>query len=155
LGFPRRETILGKFIDHHLRTASARLDIHLVHLLFSANRWEAAAEILRSLREGRHVVVDRYSFSGLAYSIAQGLGRDWCFSWEVGLPAPDVVFLLDIDPSAAAQRPGYGKERYEKVELQQRVRNAFLEEAEKGKGASRWIMLDASLPSEETAKQVN
>ena len=38
-----------------------------------------------------------------------GLTSSRCFSWEVGLPAPDVVFLLDIDPSAAAQRPGYGK----------------------------------------------
>lgn len=32
-----------------------------------------------------------------------------------GLPAPDAVIYLHLSPEAAAQRGGYGGERYEKV----------------------------------------
>ena len=59
------------------------------------------------LRAGVHLIVDRYSFSGVAFSAAKGnphLDRDWCSAPERGLLAPDAVFFLDIDASAAKQR---------------------------------------------------
>jgi hypothetical protein len=31
-------------------------------------------------------------------SVAKGLEGGWCRQWEQGLPAPDVIFLLDILP---------------------------------------------------------
>ncbi|CAI5971719.1 unnamed protein product [Closterium sp. NIES-65] len=85
----------------------------------------AQAEMEGLMGEGTTLVVDRYSFSGIAFSAAKGLDVHWCKSTEVGLPAPDVVIYLDIDPQHAAERGGYGGERYEKVEFQQRVAQHF------------------------------
>lgn len=39
-----------------------------------------------------------------------------------GLPAPDVVIYLSVTPEVAEQRGGYGEERYEKKEMQAKVR---------------------------------
>lgn len=53
------------------------------------------------------------------------LSYTWCRNPERGLPSPDLTLFLDISPSAAAQRGGYGEERYEKAEMQLRVREVF------------------------------
>lgn len=99
-----------------------------IHLLFSANRWEAVQSILNDLKAGCTVVVDRYSFSGAVYSAAKDnpdLSLDWCWFPEIGLPQPDLVLFLDISSDDAAKRGGYGEERYEQEEMQSRVRALF------------------------------
>ena len=101
---------------------------HSIHLLFSANRWEAVDNILSDLRKGITVIVDRYSYSGAVYSAAKdnpdlSLGWAWCM--EVGLPKPDVVIFLHISPQEAAIRGGFGEERYETTKMQSRVRELF------------------------------
>ncbi|KEH16227.1 thymidylate kinase [Medicago truncatula] len=73
------------------------------------------------LKSGTTLIVDRYSYSGVAFSSAKGLDIDWCKSPENGLLAPDLVAYLDISPDKAAERGGYGDERYEKLEFQQKV----------------------------------
>jgi dTMP kinase len=50
---------------------------------------------------------------------------EWCRAPDIGLPAPDLVLFLDIAPDQARLRGGYGEERYEKEEMQARVREAF------------------------------
>ena len=61
--FPDRTTATGKVIDSYLQCKS-ELDDHVIHLLYSANRWEAKADIEALLASGVSLVVDRYSFSG-------------------------------------------------------------------------------------------
>jgi dTMP kinase len=39
--FPDRTTPIGKMIDNYLKGEAEQED-HVIHLLFSANRWEAA-----------------------------------------------------------------------------------------------------------------
>lgn len=39
--FPDRSTIIGQMIDGYLKS-SVEMEDHVIHLLFSANRWEAA-----------------------------------------------------------------------------------------------------------------
>jgi dTMP kinase len=136
IGFPRRDSSTGRMLNNYLQTKDkgADLDAKTLHLLFAANRWESANEIYKRLLSGQDIVLDRYAFSGIAYSVAKGLDAGWCQEWEKFLPAPDVVFFLDIEPSVAAQRPGYGQERYERIEFQSRVREAFHELLQ---GASR------------------
>jgi thymidylate kinase len=56
------------------------------------------------LNAGTHLVVDRYAYSGVAYSAAKGLSRQWCASVEEGLLAPDAVFFLEVNPEAAGNR---------------------------------------------------
>ena len=61
-------------------TGNAQQDDHSIHLLFSANRWEAIQGILKTIEAGTSVVVDRFSFSGAVYSAAKenpNLGLDW------------------------------------------------------------------------------
>lgn len=146
--FPDRETSVGQMISAYLSNHS-QLDDHTIHLLFSANRWEkrsissylsiiylildssydkflGVSTVCRTLMEeklktGTTLIVDRYSYSGVAFSAAKGLGVDWCKAPEIGLLAPDAVLYLDISPEKAAERGGYGDERYEKVEFQRKV----------------------------------
>lgn len=104
------------------------LDDHCIHLLFSANRWQAAAQIEKDIADGTTVVVDRYSYSGVVYSAAKNnemLSLDWAWRPEVGLPRPDLWLFLDIAPEKAAERGGYGVERYENDVMQKRVRELF------------------------------
>jgi dTMP kinase len=109
-------------------TGQAQQDDHSIHLLFSANRWEAIKGIQQDIMSGVTVVVDRYSFSGAVYSAAKenpDLSLDWAWSPEIGLLAPDILLFLDISSADAAKRGGYGAERYETEKMQARVRALF------------------------------
>ncbi|KIW99265.1 thymidylate kinase [Cladophialophora bantiana CBS 173.52] len=125
--FPDRSTPTGQMINSYL-TGQAQQDDHSIHLIFSANRWEAIKSISLDLLSGIDVIVDRYSFSGAVYSAAKqnpDLSLEWAWSPEIGLLKPDLLFFLDISSSDAAKRGGYGAERYEKEEMQSRVRTLF------------------------------
>lgn len=81
-------------------------------------------QLLAALACGTTLVVDRYAYSGVAYSAAkgaQGMDLDWCRAADAGLPAPDLVVFLHISREAAAARAGFGEERYEKQEFQDKV----------------------------------
>ncbi|GAM83934.1 hypothetical protein ANO11243_019240 [Dothideomycetidae sp. 11243] len=125
--FPDRTTTIGKMIDQYLKGESNQ-DDHAIHLLFSANRWEAAKGIEEAIASGTTVVVDRYIYSGCVYSAAKHnprLSLQWARHPEEGLPRPDVCIFLELSATEAAQRGGWGEERYEKKELQDRVRELF------------------------------
>eukprot|EP00899_Mesostigma_viride_P019292 jgi/Mesvir1/27364/Mv07174-RA.1 len=111
-------------IDSYLSSKS-ELDDRAIHLLFSANRWEKRAALVKTLEEGTTLVVDRYAYSGVAFSAAKGLDLEWCKAPDKGLPAPDAVLFLQIPVEVAASRGGYGEERYEKVEFQKLVTSQF------------------------------
>jgi len=138
--FPDRTTAIGNMIDLYLRQKS-EADDHAIHLLFSANRWEKRDEICRELTRGRTVVMDRYAFSGIAFSSAKGLDFEWCKSVDVGLPMPDIVFFLDLPISEAMKRGQFGEERYEKGDMQERVLRKF----RMFEGTDAWQVLDARL----------
>ncbi|KAF3479512.1 thymidylate kinase [Arthroderma uncinatum] len=126
--FPDRTTAIGQMIDRYLR-GETQLDDHAVHLLFSANRWEAAKQIRQDISDGITVIVDRYSYSGAVYSAAkenEELQLDWAWRPEIGLPRPDIWFFLNISTEVAAKRGGYGTERYETLNLQRKVGKLFL-----------------------------
>ena len=46
---------------------------------------------------------------------------NWCKQSDVGLPRPDLVLFLTLTPEQAARRGGFGAERYEQTDFQQRV----------------------------------
>jgi dTMP kinase len=85
--------------------------------------------IIALLDSGTTVLADRYAFSGVAFSASKvtssALSYEWCRNPEIGLPAPDLTMFLDIAPEKARERGGYGEERYEKEEVQRRVRGVF------------------------------
>jgi dTMP kinase len=139
--FPDRTTAIGRMINGYL-TSEAEIDDAGVHLLFSANRWEKREALLAKLRGGTTLVVDRYAYSGVAFTAAKalpGLDRGWCQAPDAGLPAPDAVFFLELSAEAAEARGGYGEERYEKAEFQAAVLRQFA--ALRGPG---WRVVDAA-----------
>ena len=64
-----RETKIGKEINEILKNYKS-MEVRACHLLFSLNRWEKREEMLNLLADGVNVLVDRYAFSGVVYSIA-------------------------------------------------------------------------------------
>ncbi|KAJ0704381.1 putative dTMP kinase [Helianthus annuus] len=146
--FPDRDTAVGKMISAYLSNES-QLDDHTIHLLFSANRWEKRSLMEATLKSGTSLIVDRYSYSGVAFSSAKGLDIEWCKAPEVGLLAPDLVVYLDIPPEKAAERGGYGGERYEKLEFQKNVAQYY-----KKLSDASWKMIDACQPMEDVEKQL-
>jgi len=148
LRFPDRTTATGKMINEYLAGKNDS-NMRVMHLLFAANRWEAAKEIVRLLKEGVNLVVDRYSFSGIAFAAAQGIDFEFCKQTEVGLPCPDAIIYLDIDPKEASKRSGYGTERFETVDFQDNVRMQF-----KALQSRYWNVLDARQSEKELAEKV-
>eukprot|EP00043_Microstomoeca_roanoka_P010685 m.101332 g.101332 ORF g.101332 m.101332 type:complete len:214 (-) comp14972_c2_seq1:470-1111(-) len=124
--FPDRSTAIGGLIDQYLRK-EAEFDDHAAHLLFAANRWELLPQIKRDLQQGITLVVDRYAFSGVAFTSAKGLDLEWCKTPDAGLPSPDLHIHLELDPTDAAKRGGFGTERYEVTEFQEKVKHKFTE----------------------------
>ncbi len=125
--FPDRETDIGRTINDYLTTHAntGNLSDEAVHLLFSANRWEHVKMLRTLIDKGTTVIMDRYAYSGLAYSTAKGLEWDWCRAADAGLPKPDAVIYLDLPLSKQAERSGWGKERFEKSEFQENVARAY------------------------------
>ena len=148
--FPDRTTAVGKCIDAYLRGEDGHngpLSDATVHLLFSANRWERAAEMEAALASGTTLILDRYCYSGAAFTAAKkkpGLSLAWCKSPDAGLPAPDLTFFLALRPEDAAKRAGFGGERYETPEMQKSVTEQFalLRDA-------TWVDIDAGRDEEE------
>jgi dTMP kinase len=152
--FPERSTAVGGMIDAYLKSA-AELDDAAVHLLFSANRWERRAALLAALGSGTTLIVDRYAYSGVAFTAAKrapGLGRAWCAASDVGLPAPDAVFFLDLAPEEAARRGGFGEERYETTAMQAAVAEEFA--ALRAGGGGAWRVFDAGQGVEALAAEI-
>lgn len=138
--FPNRTTSIGGMIDSYLKN-SCHIDDHAIHLLFSANRWELHTSIEEQLLNGVTLIVDRYAYSGVAYSCAKpGMDMKWCKRCDVGLPQPDLVLFLRLSTEEAQHRSGYGEERYEKKEFQRRVSENFSELRDD----KYWKIIDAS-----------
>lgn len=123
--FPKRDTQIGKLINTYLTEKSFDLNDQAAHLLFSANRWEVIEEIKKDLQDGTVVILDRYVYSGVAYSAAKGLDFQWCLSPDIGLPKPDLTIFLKFRQSENASRAGFGDERYEVAEFQEKVKHIF------------------------------
>ena len=92
--FPDRTTDIGKVINKYLKGEN-QLDDHVIHLLFSTNRWEKREEIKKALEAGQHVLIDRYAFSGVAFTASkEGMDLEWCRGPDRGLPKPGIFFFF-------------------------------------------------------------
>ena len=140
MSFPNRGTKIGDLLDDYL-TKKINMDNKAVTMLFSANRWEFVEEILEHLNNGTNVVMDRYAYSGVAYSASkEGLNYQWCRQLDVGLPRPDQVFFLEIQPETAALRAGYGIDRYEDIDTQYAALTNYTKMWE-----NSWVPIDSTV----------
>lgn len=123
--YPNRQTNIGKLINQYL-SKDIELDDHSVHLLFSANRWETVDQMKQKLNNGTCLIVDRYAYSGVAYTAAKpGFDLEWCKQCDTGLPKPDLVCFMDSKKLNLNTRECFGNERYEVNEFQTLVYNNF------------------------------
>ncbi|CAC9894094.1 unnamed protein product [Aureobasidium pullulans] len=151
----RRTTPIGQMINNYLQGQTEQED-HVIHLLFSANRWEAVPSIEADINAGITVIIDRYYYSGCVYSAAKNnpsLSLSWSRHPEEGLPRPDLCLFLDISAEDAAKRGGWGEERYEKQELQDRVRQLFADMRATDDG-SDFVTINAGQSLEEVASAI-
>ena len=147
--FPERKTNIGQIIHSYLTNAS-ELDDHAVHLLFAANRWELKQEIVDTLMSGTHVIMDRYAYSGVAFSAAKAcLNISWCKKTEIGLPKPDMVCFLDVSEEVAKERANFGGERYEVLEFQKKVKENYAKLRDPS-----WVIVSADGTMEEVEKEL-
>ncbi|KAK3932864.1 Thymidylate kinase [Frankliniella fusca] len=143
MNFPDRSTAIGKIINDYL-LKKVELPDKAVHLLFSANRWELEPVIKNKLASGVSLIVDRYSYSGVAFSAAKkGMDLKWCWNPEIGLPEPDAVLLLNLTEEVSAKRGDFGLERYEATDFQRKVKSNFMDLKD-----SLWKIIDADKPVE-------
>ncbi len=128
-------------------------------LLFSAARAQIVREIIRPhLERGGVALCDRFADSTLAY---QGYGRQLDLRTLQGITAfatggltPDLTICLDLPVLEGLRRKRGGdlvewnRMERERLEFQERVRGGFLALA--AAEPSRWLVLDAMQPVEET-----
>ncbi|KAJ3373079.1 hypothetical protein GGF31_001066 [Allomyces arbusculus] len=150
LKFPDRTTKTGHVLNQYL-TNAVEVGDKAIHLLFAQNRREAEPSMRTQLQSGTTLIADRYAYSGVAYSASKGLDLTWCQRPDVGLPAPDLVVYLDMPPDTAAQRGGYGTERYESTQMQTRVRSLFLDRLRDDRN---WAIVRADQSIEEVHRDV-
>ena len=94
--------------------------------LFAADRLDHLdAEVIPNLTDGVNVICDRYDHSSVAYQTVSSDGQDGVADWVLQLNRharrPDLTFVLDVDPEAAARRRetrSGDPELYEVSELQ-------------------------------------
>ena len=136
-----RDILLNRHLDNICDRSEA--------LLMTGSRSQLTNEIiLPSLKKGLNVVADRYYDSTLAY---QGGGRELDLEWLIKLNHfatynldPNITFFIDIDPKEAQKRKNQEEDRIERagIDLQARVRNAYIELAQRFK--ERYVSIDGN-----------
>jgi dTMP kinase len=155
--FPRTETpYFGELIARFLRGEFGSLDDvdpYLVAMLYAGDRKDASEIIEEWLLNGNIVLLDRYTYSNIAYQCAklneikdQDKLMKWIFTLEFdhfAIPRPDLNIFLDV-PSAFAEsnlnKTRTGNDRYylngsrdiheESMVFQKNVRDIYLRVSE-------------------------
>lgn len=109
--------------------------------------------IKAKLNQGVTLVLDRYAFSGVAFTSAkENFSLDWCKQPDVGLPKPDLILFLQLQLLDAASRGEFGLERYETGTFQEQVLLCFQQlMSEKN---LNWKVVDASKSIEDVHEEI-
>jgi dTMP kinase len=110
LHFPRTEApyfgeLIARFLRGEFGTISD-VDPYLVAMLYAGDRKDASENIRTWLKSGKVVLLDRYTYSNIAYQCAklkdvtaQDRLRHWILSLEFdyfSIPRPDLNIFLDV-----------------------------------------------------------
>jgi dTMP kinase len=131
-GTPLGDKLRAILLDLH-----AMISLRAEAMLFMASRAELVEMQIRpSLANGVVVISDRFLLSNVVYQAHAG-GLDPEDIWRIGHFAtcglePDITFVLDLPPEAAAARRGAAGDRFEAREraFHEKVREGFLYEAQ-------------------------
>jgi dTMP kinase len=108
---------------------SVSICLHIQYLfviiLFFFIHSEKAKALINS---GYNVIMDRYAYSGIAYSMAKAHKKitfQWAINSDKGLLKPDVVIYLSLPIEEIAKRSNFGKEVFETENFQARVEEIY------------------------------
>ena len=142
--FPDKSTLIGNVINSYLQ-GNTKLSPQESHLLYSINRHEKKNFMEDKLYNNYNIICDRYIFSGIAYSLANGLDYDFCLNTEQYLIKPDLTFYFDISISETnKRRKSLKTDIYETSNFQSKVKEAY----SKIKN-NDWIIINAEQTPEE------
>ena len=156
-GTPLAEAIRGLLLDPAYTGMDSTCELQL---MFAARAEHLAKVIWPALEQGQWVLCDRFTDATYAY---QGGGR----GIDSGVIArleelvqgdfrPDLTLLLDVPVeiglARASKRGALDRFEQEKVAFFERVRNAYLEMAQRS--PDRYRVIDASLPLNDVQNQI-
>lgn len=153
LHFPRTDApYFGELIARFLRGefgSIKEVDPYLVAMIYAGDRKDAADLLQHWLKEGKTVLLDRYTYSNIAYQCAKLNSGDeqdrlmnWILSLEFGhfsIPQPDLNIFLDVphqftETKLRGSRDGNDRNylngtsdiHEESLEFQKKVRDIYL-----------------------------
>ena len=156
-GTPLAEAIRGLLLDPAYTGMDSTCELQL---MFAARAEHLAKVVWPALEQGQWVLCDRFTDATYAY---QGGGR----GIDGGVIArleelvqgdfrPDLTLLLDVPVeiglARASKRGALDRFEQEKVAFFERVRNAYLEMAQRS--PDRYRVIDASLPLNDVQNQI-
>ena len=157
LHLPRTDApYFGELVARFLRGEFGsidQVDPYLVAMLYAGDRKDASEMISAWLNNGDYVVLDRYTYSNIAYQCAKLKSRDeaiklreWILNLEFvhfGIPRPDINIFLDVPFHFTEKKlttVRHGEDRSyllgsrdiheSSLEFQSRVRETYLSVAE-------------------------
>lgn len=110
-------------------------------MLFALDRMQDVQNnIAPALMKNKVVVLDRYYFSSMAYQGSKGIDSEQIREInEWFSPVPDLLIILDADPSVSVKRINRERDTFENVEYLNNVREIFLNET----GKPNTVVIDA------------
>ena len=127
---------VGSLLRLALSRRLQQLDEKTMALLYAADRTDHIYKegiggqepgLLQKLKNGSHVISDRYLLSSLAYQ-GRELGLEATYALNAFAIQPDITIFLDIPPQEAAARLKAGRsyqELYESLPEQQKIREQY------------------------------
>ncbi len=120
----------GQFLDHVLRGGNGQeIGEDELQLWFVLNRYQFQPEIEKKLADGKILVVEDYTGTGIAWGVAKGLSLDWMEAVNKHLLKEDLALYLSGKRNLVAKEAGHIHEQND--ELSERCRQVHEELAEK------------------------
>ena len=120
---------IGKIIKQMLK-GEIKLPVAAEALLFAADRVQHLADVIKpTLKAGKIVLNERYTYSSFAYQSARGLPFGWISSINKYAIKPDLSILIDTPVEVAFARIKASRrlDEFERnLRLQQQVRRNYL-----------------------------
>lgn len=154
---PTMDSLEGKMLRDILfkRNTDPYADKSFITYMFLQDRIKHIEKIEFYLKNGTHVVSDRYKHSTIAYQAAQGLDFDGLIEIQKDFPVPDLTLILDINPEEAYKRPSTSHaETFDKADedFHKKIARNYLETFRKLKNKENVILIDGSLSIEKVSE---
>lgn len=159
LKYPDYNDPLGESI-HKFLYGRIALDVNTQFLLYALNMIKDMFMIKEALKNGRHVVADRYFTSTIVYQGIQGFSKKKAlmFAELFEIIKPDLVVYLKASPELTIKRKAKEKEdldRWEKdLDFQKKIAKGYDILIRENIFANKWVVVDAEKSIEEVSENV-